>query len=83
MGVNAVCIFILWQVRLDASQSAAVTELEERLKAESDVLSTLQQKAMQQLEVNNKNECSELEQKIEIRRTVLDERVKLLSISSS
>jgi len=83
VGVNAVCICMLWQVRLDASQSAAVTELEERLKAESDVLSTLQQKAMQQLEVNNRNEYSELEQKIEIRRTVLDERVRFLSISSS
>ena len=63
---------------LDASQSTAVAELDERLKAEADVLSVLQQKAMHQLEINNQRESSELEQKIELRRTLLDQKVGIL-----
>jgi len=66
-------------VRLDATQSAAVAELEQQLKDEAEVLSMLQQKAMLQLDTNNERECSELEQKIEIRRTLLDKKVMLLA----
>ena len=62
-------------MELDASQSAAVAELDERLSDEAEVLSTAQQKVMRQLETNNKNECDELEQKIEMRRTLLDQKV--------
>jgi len=70
---------VWWQVRLDATQSAAVAELEQQLKDEAEVLSMLQQKAMLQLDTNNERECSELEQKIEIRRTLLDKKVMLLA----
>jgi len=70
-------------VKLDASQSAAVAELDQQLREEADVLSKLQQKAMQQLEVNHQRECSELEQKIEIRRQLLDQKVTFSSSSSS
>ena len=66
---------LAWQVRLDASQSAAVAELEQRLKDEDEVLSSLQQNAVQQLEMNNQRECRELDQKIEIRRMLLDQKV--------
>jgi len=55
-----------------------VAELEESLRLESDALSSLQQKAMQQLEVNNRRESSELEQKIDTRRTMLDHMVSLV-----
>lgn len=64
---------------MDATQSAAVAELEQQLKDEAEVLSMLQQKAMLQLDTNNERECSELEQKIEIRRTLLDKKVMLLA----
>ena len=67
------------QVRLDATQSAAVAELEQQLKDEAEVLSTLQQKAMLQLDTNNQRECAEMEQKIEIRRALLDKKVMLLA----
>lgn len=62
-------------MRLDASQSAAVAELEQQLKEETEVLSALQQKAMQQLDMNNQRECTELEQKIEIRHRLLEQKV--------
>ena len=64
---------------MDTSQSAAVAELEQQLKDEAEVLSTLQQKAIQQLDMNNQRECTELEQKIEIRRTLLDKKVMLVA----
>jgi len=67
---------------LDASQSAAVAELDEQLKAEADVLIMQQQIAKQQLDVNHQRECRELEQKIEIRRTLLDNKVMLLTSTS-
>jgi len=60
---------------LDASQTAAVAELDEQLSDEAEALSMLQQKAMHQTETHNRNECTELEQKIELRRTLLDQKV--------
>jgi len=60
---------------LDASQTAAVAELDERLVEEAEVLSLLQQKAMQQLETHNQAEGTELEQKIDMRSLLLDQKV--------
>jgi len=64
---------------LDASQSSAVAELEAQLKCEAEVLSVLQLKALDQLEQNNHRECSNLDQRIDMRRSVLDQKVMLPS----
>jgi len=64
---------------LDASQSSAVAELDMQLKAEAELLSFLQLKALERLELNNQRECTELEQRIEMRRTVLDQKVNVMA----
>ena len=60
---------------MDEIQTAAVAELDERLSDEAEALSMLQQKAMHQLETHNQTESTELEQKIELRRALLDQKV--------
>ena len=65
-------------MELDASQSAAVAELDERLNDEAEALSMLQQKAMHQLETHSQSESTELEQKIEMRCALLDQKVNVL-----
>jgi len=62
-------------VRLDESKAAALADLNRRLKDEAELLTSLQQKAMQQLETNNRRERGELEQKNEIRYQLLSHKV--------
>jgi len=62
-------------VRLDESKEAALADLNRRLKDEAELLTSLQQKAMQQLETNNRRERGELEQKNEIRYQLLSHKV--------
>lgn len=62
-------------MRLDESKAAALADLNRRLKDEAELLTSLQQKAMQQLETNNRRERGELEQKNEIRYQLLSHKV--------
>ena len=68
-------MFDLYQMNLSASQSSEAAELRQRLLKEQEMLASSQAKHSQQLTLQLQREEKELEQKIMIRRSLLDQKV--------
>lgn len=71
------CLYYV-QIRLDASQEAEARELKKRLQQELELLQAYQSKIRMQTDSQHQREKKQLEERVSLRRALLEQKVCLL-----
>ena len=76
--VGYICFFPLFQLRLDEAQEAECQVLKMQLQQELELLNAYQSKIKMQAEAQHDRELRELEQRVSLRRALLEQKVQMI-----